>query len=53
MSTDGILNFKNLLFVLSILVCNSCRNWYLTGLWELHGISCESELAEKNASYPP
>lgn len=53
MSADGILNFLNLLFVLSILVCDSCRIWYLTGLWGLQGISCESKLAEKMPTFFP
>lgn len=52
MSTDGILNFFNLL-VLSILVCDSCRNWYLTGLWELHGISCADSLDSKMPAILP
>lgn len=44
---------KKIQFVLSTLVWDFCGNWYLTGLQELDGSSCESELAERNKSYSP
>lgn len=46
-------NLKKTQFVLSTLVWDFCGNWYLTGLQELDGLSCESELAERNKSYSP
>lgn len=46
-------NLKKTQFVLGTLVWDFCGNWYLTGLQELDGSSCESELAERNKSYSP
>lgn len=46
-------NLKKIQFVLSTLVWDFCGNWYFTGLQELDGSSCESELAERNKSYSP
>lgn len=46
-------NLKKFQFVQNTLVWDFSRNWYLTGLWETDGLSCESELAERNESYPP